>query len=93
MTAHNLFTLSDSVATRLSPSGTHSGVDFTVQNVNASGYIYLGSSDVSANNYGYRILPNHAISFELPPKDEIYAISSAPGMKAATISTALEGNE
>jgi hypothetical protein len=90
MTIHSLTTLSNTVATRLTPNGVHSGIDFTIQNVNASGYIYLGAEGVSAENYGYRILPNHAISVELNGKDALYAICSTPNMKAAILKTKLE---
>jgi lipid-binding SYLF domain-containing protein len=91
MTQSILHTLNTSSSTRLSPNGTHSGLDFTIQNSNETGYIYLGGdSSVSSTNYGFRILPNHSISFELPGKDAIYAISSANGMKAAVIYTSLE---
>lgn len=91
MTQHILHTLSNSAATKLTPNGAHSGMDFTVQNVNDTGYIYLGGNeDVSSTNYGFRILPNHSISFEIPGKDALYAIASANGMKAAVISMNLE---
>jgi hypothetical protein len=91
MTAHILYTLSNSAVTRLTPNGTHSGLDFTIQNVNESGYIYIGGNDtVSSTDYGFRILPNHSISFEIPGKDALYAIASANGMKAAVISMSLE---
>lgn len=90
MTSHDIVTLSDTVATRLSPSGTHSGIDFTIQNVNSSGYVYIGSSEVTDTYYGYRILPNHAISIELSARDAIYAISSQDGMEVAVLKTNLE---
>jgi hypothetical protein len=90
MLTHSLITLSNETAIRLSPAGVHSGCDITVQNVNASGYIYVGNSSVSDASYGYRIMPNHAISFELPGKDSLYAVSSAPNMKAAVVITNLE---
>lgn len=90
MANHALVTLSSSTPIRLSPTGTHSGCDLTIQNVNATGYIYLGNSAVSSSSYGFRILPNHSISFELPGKDAIYAVSSTNGMQAATITTNLE---
>lgn len=93
MTIHNLYTLDMSEPTRVTLPGTHSGTDTTIQNVNASGYIYVGAEDVSSTNYGYRILPNHAISFEVPSRDALYAISSAPDMKAAVITLGLEGVE
>jgi hypothetical protein len=91
MTAHILHTLSNSTVTRLTPLGVHAGMDFTIQNSNETGYIYIGGTEtVSSTDYGFRILPNHSISFELPPKDALFAIASANGMKAAVISMSLE---
>ena len=88
---HSLTTLSNTSATRLTPNGTHSGIDITLQNVNASGYIYIGGdSEISDTNYGFRIMPNHSISFELPGRDELYAIASVNEMKVAVIKTNLE---
>lgn len=89
MTAHALLTLGTS-PTRLSPFGTHSGIDFTIQNVNASGYIYIGSSNVSSGSYGFRIDPSHAISLELNGRDGIYAVASTSGLQVSTLSVALE---
>ena len=91
MSSHTLHTLSNVSVTRLTPNGTHSGMDFTIQNVNDTGYIYIGSTDdISSTDYGFRILPNHSISFELPGRSPLYAIASANGMKAAVINMILE---
>jgi hypothetical protein len=90
MTKHSLTTLSNSAATQITPAGTHSGMDITLQNVNATGYIYIGSSSVSSTNYGFRIMPNHAISFELPGKNSLYAIASINNMKVAVLQTGIE---
>ena len=90
MTAHILQNLSNTVATRLTPNGIHSGMDITLQNVNDSGYVYIGGENVSSSDYGYRIMPNHAISFELPGADALYAIASSSNMKVAVIKTGLE---
>jgi hypothetical protein len=90
MTKHALTTLSSSTATKITPDGTHSGIDITLQNVNAEGYIYIGSSSVSSTNYGFRIMPNHAISFELPGKDSLYAIASINSIKVAVLQTGIE---
>jgi hypothetical protein len=89
-TAHSLVTLSDTTATRLTPLGAHGGLDFTIQNVNATGYIYVGGEGVTSSNYGFRILPNHSISFELASNDALYALSSVNSMNAATIQISLE---
>ena len=91
MAIHNLISLSNSNPILLSPYGTHSGVDITIQNVNSDGYIYIGSNDdISSTDFGYRISPNHAISFELPGTDSIYAVGSTTNLKAAVMITNLE---
>ena len=91
MTEYNRALLSSSTATRLSPNGTHSGLDFTIQNPNSEGYIYIGGdSSISSTNYGFRLAPNQAISFELPGKDAIYAIASTSNVYVSVIFTGLE---
>lgn len=90
MTQHALVSLSSSSATRLTPNGTHSGRDFTMQNVNDNGYIYIGGQDVTALNYGFRIMPNHSVSIEITGRDSIYAIASGSDMKIAVLQTNLE---
>lgn len=91
MTQHVLTALSNTSATRLTPIGLHSGMDITLQNVNDSGYIYIGgTAETSSTDYGFRILPNHSISFELPTVDALYAIASGSNMEVAVIKTSLE---
>jgi hypothetical protein len=90
MAYHSLKTLSNTDATLVSPNGVHSGTDITIQNVNSSGYIYIGGSTVSEDDYGYRILPNHAISVELSGQSSLYAIASVAGMNAAILNANLE---
>jgi hypothetical protein len=89
-TTHALIALNSSSAIKLTPSTeVHSGLDFTVQNPNDSGYVYLGGVGVTTSNYGFRILPNHSISFELSSRDHLYAVAST-SLNAAVISTNLE---
>lgn len=90
MTVHALTTLSDTNAVRLSPVGIHSGVDITLQNVNATAYIYVGNENVTTSNYGFRIMPNHSISWELSGSDAIYAVSNIDGSTVAVLQTSLE---
>jgi hypothetical protein len=90
MTTHSLTTLSSSSATRLSPLGTHSGLDITIQNVDASAYVYLGGEGVTSANYGYRLSPGSAWSVELSGKDSLYAITDTNSSKVAILSTSLE---
>lgn len=90
MTIHSLTTLSNSVATRLTPLGIHSGMDITIQNVHDTAYIYIGGEGVTSTSYGYRIAPGHAISWELPGKDALYAITDTNNSKIAVLKTNLE---
>lgn len=91
MAQHSLITLSSTTPTRLSPNGVHSGVDITIQNNNDSGYIYIGGNNtLSTTNYGFRLITNQAISFELPGADALYAVADTDGMTAAVMKTGLE---
>lgn len=90
MVQHELVTLSNTEAIRLTPNGVHSGLDITLQNINADGYVYVGGVGVTTSDYGYRISPNHAISFELPGQSALYAIASSTGLKVAILKTNLE---
>lgn len=89
-TRHSVVALSTSTPVRVTPFGTHSGVDITIQNINSTGYVYVGGADVSTTDYGFRILPNHSISFEVTGRDQLYLVSSAGSMNAAVIMISLE---
>ena len=90
MTTHSLVPLSDSEAIRLTPNGMHSGMDVTIQNVHESATVYIGGEGVTATDYGYALSASSAISFELPPKDALYAISSIDGSEIAVLKMGLE---
>ena len=89
-TQFNLHTVGTTTPVLVAPVDDGSGRDITIQNVNPSGYIYVGGEGVTNSNYGYRLLPDHAISFELTSQDELYVIASGSNMKAAVISINLE---
>ena len=93
MTFHEIVALSNSTATRLTPPGTHSGMDITLQNVNSTGYIYVGAEGVTSSSYGYRVAANQAISFELAGLDSLYAIASAEDMDLAVLKIDLESQD
>ena len=90
MTTHNIVTVGTEESVRISPNGTHSGLDITIQNINETGYIYVGGEGVTTSSYGYRISPNSAISFELPGYDALYIVGSASDRQAAIITMGLE---
>ena len=90
MAQHSIVALTNSTPVRITPNGKHGGMDITLQNINDSGYIYIGGDDtLSSTNYGFRIMPNHSISFELPSFDALYAIGST-SMNLAVMQTGLE---
>lgn len=93
MSSHEIFSLSNATATRLTPNGTHSGMDITIQNINSTGYIYIGAEGVTSTSFGYRLLPNHAWSIELPGFDALYAIAENDGAEIAVLKTNLESQD
>ena len=84
-TKHDMYTLGSSTAVRLTPPGIHTGMDITLQNVNDSGFIYVGDENVSPTNYGFRIIPGAAISWTLPGLDTLYVIGSTTNLKLAVM--------
>ena len=90
MTTHSLIALSDSKDSRLTPAGIHSGMDVTIQNLDSEAYVYIGGEGVTTSSYGYRLAPGSAISFELPGKNALYAISDTNGAQVAVLKTGLE---
>ena len=90
MTTHATISLSSETATRLTPNGTHSGMDITIQNVDNAAYVYIGGEDVNPEDFGYRLSPNSAISFELPGRDALYAITDVDESYIAVLKTNLE---
>jgi hypothetical protein len=90
MTQHALTTLSNTTATLLTPNGTHTGLDITIQNTHSSAIVYIGGVGVTSANYGYRISPNNAWSIELSGKDALYAITDTDESQIAVLKTSLE---
>ena len=89
-TYHELLTLSDSTATELTPGANHSGLDVTVQNVDDNAIYYIGASDVTTSDYGFKLDPGDAFSIELNPNDRLYIISDTNSTNAALLRVFLE---
>lgn len=92
MTTHRLYEVGIT-PTKITPDGTHSGMDITIQNVDAVNNIYIGAEGVTSSNYGYRILPNHAWSVELSGMDDLYMCGDSTGQYAAVIKVKLEAGQ
>jgi len=84
MIKHEVRSISNSTATSLDlPENIRSSYTLVVQNVNNSGYIYIGNEEVTTSNYGYKLFPGQGITIELPSRTTMYAISSNGGMSLA----------
>jgi hypothetical protein len=90
MTQHSVRKLKNTEETRLTPKGIHTGMDITIQNISSSAYVYIGGEGVTASSFGYRLNPGSAISFELPGKDSLHAISDTNESEIAILRTNLE---
>jgi hypothetical protein len=65
-------------------------MDITIQNFDATAYVYIGGEGVTAENFGFRLNPGSAISFELPGRDALYAITDTDESQIAVLKTNLE---
>lgn len=84
MIRHQLKEISNSSATSLDiTEAIKSAYTLIVQNVNASGYIYIGNSGVTTLNYGYKLHPGQGITIELPARSTMSAIASVSGMNVS----------
>ena len=93
MTTHSIIPLSNATATRLTPNGTHSGFDITIQNVDEEAVVYIGGEGVTTTDYGFKITAGAAWSVELPSKDAIYAISDTNESAVAVLKLGLESQD
>jgi hypothetical protein len=86
MIRHRIQALSTTTPAQLTIEDTvQSANTLVVQNVNDSGFIYIGTSSVSSSNYGYKIYPGQGFTVELSSYTRMYAVSSGSGMSAAVM--------
>jgi hypothetical protein len=91
-TVHQTITLTTSgTAYEIIPALAGNGKDVTIQNNNATANVFIGGSGVTTSDYGFKILPNAAISFEITGNDSIWATGSANGATVNVIRINLEG--
>jgi len=75
MANHSVKTVS-STPVLLSPTPAHSGADVVIQN-NSSVDIFIGGSNVTVSEYGFKLAANAAISLRLSGRDTIYAVANS----------------
>ena len=69
-TTHNTLYVSDTSTVIVDATGGF-GHDVTIQN-NGSEVLFLGGNNVNNEDFGFKLAPNAAISFELDGQDAIY---------------------
>lgn len=86
MIKHALINVSNTEPTLIDISeSVRSSFTLIIQNVNLSGYIYLGNESISSYSYGFRLNPDQAFTVELPASKRFYAIASTSGMQVAVM--------
>jgi hypothetical protein len=77
-TVHQTITLTTSgTAYEIIPELGGNGKDITIQNNNATANVFIGGPGLTTSDYGFKLLPNAAISFNLDPKENVWAVSDA----------------
>lgn len=85
-TRHKIVSLSTTTPSALTYEDTvQSSYTLVVQNNNDSGYVYLGSNNVSTSSYGYKLFPGQGLTVELSAFNRMYAVSSNGGMTVALL--------
>lgn len=92
MTIHRLYEVGIT-PTKITPDGTHSGMDITIQNADATHNVYIGADGVTSTNYGFKLIPGHAWSVELSGMDDLYLCGDQAGQYAAVIKVKLEDGQ
>lgn len=91
-TVHETHTLTVSgTAYEILPVRNGNGRDVTIQNNNPSAGVFLGGVGVTSSDYGFKLLPGAAISFELDGEDSIWAVGSENAATVNTLQIQLEG--
>lgn len=77
-------------ATQITPIGTHSGVDITIQNVSTSN-IFIGTdSYVGLTKYGHKLEAGKSVAFSVAPQDALWLNSDSPvGAEVAILTLGL----
>lgn len=66
------------------PSYAH-GVSISIENVDASANVYIGSSNTSSSSYGFKLIPGQSYSVDLDTSSPMYAVTSAASSQVAVM--------
>lgn len=86
--AHQLYYVSS--ATQITPVGTHSGVDITIQNTSTSN-VFIGTNQyVGTTSYGHKLESGKSVAFSVAPQDALWLYSDSPvGAEVAVLTLGL----
>lgn len=76
--------------TQVTPIGTHSGVDITIQNL-STGNIFVGTDQyVNQQNHGHKLEAGKSVAFSVAPQDSLWLNSDSPtGAEVAILTLGL----
>lgn len=80
--SHQIITLNSSTPTLISLSNADipdfsREANITVQNLDGSSNVYIGSSTVSTSDFGLQMVPGDVISLTIAPLEKLYAVADA----------------
>lgn len=76
--------------TQITPVGTHSGVDVTIQNLSTNN-IFIGTDEyVGQLNHGHKLEAGKSVAFSVAPQDSLWLNSDSPvGAQVAILTLGL----
>lgn len=73
---HQLFSINSTAVAVTNHTMFRFPTTVCLQNTSGSAYVYIGASNVSTSNYGFRLDPGQAFTADLGGEDVVYAISN-----------------
>lgn len=89
MATSTVITVNDSTPTLVTPIGTHSGIDLTIQNTDNTNHVYVGGPNVTSTNYGFLLEKGKAVAFTIPSTESLYVLGSVSSQNIAVLQLAL----
>jgi hypothetical protein len=80
--SHQTIALNSSTPTLISLANTDipdfaREANITIQNLDTTSKVYIGSSSVTTSNFGIKLVPGDVISLTIPPSEKLYAVADA----------------
>jgi hypothetical protein len=86
---HKLVTLNSSTPVKLTEDIVddfyNRDLAVSMQNIDSSINIYIGTSTVTSSSYGFKLIPGGALSLDIMSGDDLYAIAASGTPSVAVI--------